>query len=79
MNKVAEDLKFALSTDEYFSSHYLADTSRTLGDMAYKNTELLPLWFEKIDRMLKEDKNAEIPEIDTHELFNHSIYGSFYN
>lgn len=60
MTKVVEDLKFALTTDQYFSSHLMAKSARILGELGYKNTQLLPLWFEKIDRMLQEDQNAEI-------------------
>jgi hypothetical protein len=33
----------------------MANTARNLGELGYKNTELLPLWFAKIDRMLQED------------------------
>jgi hypothetical protein len=57
----------------------LANTARHLGELGYKNTELIPLWFDKIDRMLKEDPASEILEIDTNELFNTAIYGSFLN
>lgn len=60
MNKLAEDLKFALTSEQPFSSHLFASSSRYLGDLGYKNTELLPLWFVKIDQMLKENKDDPI-------------------
>jgi hypothetical protein len=45
MTKVAEDLKYALTSDQFFSSHLLAKSARLMGELGYKNTELLPLWF----------------------------------
>jgi hypothetical protein len=33
----------------------MAKSARILGELGYKNTQLLPLWFAKIDRMLQED------------------------
>jgi hypothetical protein len=79
MSKVAEDLKYALTSDKFFSSNLMAKSARLLGELGYKNTEILPLWFEKINRVLKEHEKKEIPEIDIHELFNTAIYGSSFN
>ena len=65
MEKVLADVKFGLggSTGHdphsvFFSSYNMADVSRQLGELGYKNTELIPLWFAKIDAMLA-DKYVE--------------------
>ena len=62
MEKVFQDIKFGLGglngNDPYsvfFSSYNMADVSRQLGELGYKNTELIPMWFAKLDAML-EDK-----------------------
>jgi hypothetical protein len=52
MSKVAEDLKYALTSDQFFSSHLLAKTSRLMGQLGYKNSEILPLWFQKMDQII---------------------------
>lgn len=54
MSKVAEDLKYALTSDQFFSSHLMAKSARLLGELGYKNTEILPLWFQKIERVIEE-------------------------
>ena len=57
--KVLADIKFGLGGSAgddphsvFFSAANMADVSRQLGELGYKNTELLPLWFAKIDAML---------------------------
>ena len=51
MDKVTEDLKFGLSPNPnvFFSPYNLGRVSRELGELGYKNTELMHLWFDKID------------------------------
>lgn len=78
MAKVSEDLKHALTTDQFFSSHLMAKTARLLGELGYKNTELIPLWFQKMEQMMKEDAAAKT-EVSSSDLFNSAIYGSFFN
>lgn len=52
MNKVADDIKFALTNQSAFTSaHSLGLISRELGALGYKNTELLDIWFDKLDNM----------------------------
>lgn len=80
MTKVSEDLKYALTTDQFFSSHLMAKTSRLMGELGYKNTEVIPLWFQKMSRMMKEDaKTKQVPEVDSAELFSTAVYGSYFN
>lgn len=53
MEKVAMDLKFGLTSENaYFSSNNMGRISRNLGEIGYKNTELISLWFEKIENDL---------------------------
>ena len=37
----------------------MARVSRELGTLGYKNNDILPLWFDKIDSMLKEHSRDE--------------------
>ena len=50
MNKVAEDIKFGLSNPHAnFTPAAMARVSRSLGSLKYKNSELVPLWLNKIE------------------------------
>lgn len=53
-DKVTEDIRFGLDPNPnvFFSPYNLAKVSRELGQLGYKNTDLMPLWFDKIDAML---------------------------
>ena len=46
MDKVASDINFALNQENntYFSSFNMARASRQLGELGYKNTELIENW-----------------------------------
>ena len=65
MDKVAEDLKFALSDNPniYFSPYNLAKVAREVGELGYKNTEVIPLWFDKLDAMHRRAIGVD-PSID---------------
>ena len=54
MDKGANDLKYGLdpNPNAFFSPHNLARVSRELGTLGYKNTELMPLWFQKLDMLI---------------------------
>ena len=54
-DKVTEDVRFGLDPNPnvFFSPYNMAKVSRELGQLGYKNTELMPLWFDKIDAMLE--------------------------
>ena len=54
MDKVTEDIRFGLDPNPnvFFSPYNLAGVSRELGELGYKNTELMPMWFDKIESML---------------------------
>jgi hypothetical protein len=50
MDKVASDINFALNKDNntFFSSHNMARTSRKLGELGYKNTEMIENWLTSL-------------------------------
>jgi hypothetical protein len=48
MSSLVEDLEFGLREDQFFSPVLLARTSLALGELNYKNTELLPQIFKKL-------------------------------
>lgn len=54
MDKVTEDLKFGLDPNPnvFFSPYNLAKVARELGTLGYKNTEMFPRWFDKIESMI---------------------------
>lgn len=75
MQKLVDDLKFGLRADQFFAPHHLAQVAQGLADVGYKNTELLPLFFEKLENQLNERQlgiNNESKELD----FGDAVYGS---
>jgi hypothetical protein len=45
MDKIAEDIKFGLTNETvFFSPNNMARSSRQLGELGYKNTELISIW-----------------------------------
>lgn len=48
MHKLIDDVKFGLRPDQYFSPLHLAQTSQLLGEIGFKNTSLIPLFFDKV-------------------------------
>lgn len=74
MQKLIDDLKFGLRSDQFFSATHLALSSLKLGDIGYKNTELIPMIFDKLNVMLDERQLGIKNE--QHELsFNDAVYG----
>ena len=53
--KVAEDLKFVLhdNPNAYVSPYNMARIAREVGELGYKNIEILPHWFDKLDAMYR--------------------------
>ena len=67
-------MKFGLRPDQHFSAHHLAQTSLNLGDIGYKNTELIPMIFDKLNVMLDERQLGV--KTEQHELsFRDAVYG----
>lgn len=57
MDKVASDINFALSPENniFFSTNNMARTSRSLGEIGYKNTEIIENWLKRTENLLNED------------------------
>lgn len=72
MEKVADDLKHGLDKDNFFSPVNMAKISRHLGELGYKNTELIPLWFQKINFMLDNPGHYDASEPVN---FERAVYG----
>jgi len=55
LDKVTQDLHYGLdpSPNVFFSPYNMAKVSRELGTMGYKNTEIVPRFFDKLDSMLE--------------------------
>ena len=52
----------------------MARVSRHLGDIGYKNTDLIPIWFDKLERMVEEKENTE-----QNLTFEQAVFGGFKN
>ena len=76
MEKVSDDLKFGLSGDTFFSGVNMAATSRHLGELGYKNTEIIPLWFDKIIYMLDHPNEVDVSKSIP---FEQAVYGGHLN
>jgi hypothetical protein len=50
MDKIASDISFALNSENnaFFSAKNMARSSRKLGELGYKNTELIDLWLKSL-------------------------------
>jgi hypothetical protein len=57
MDKVASDINFALSPENniFFSAKNMARTSRSLGDIGYKNTEIIENWLNRTQDLLNQE------------------------
>ena len=57
MDKVASDINFALSPENniFVSAKNMARTSRSLGDIGYKNTEIIENWLNRTQDLLNQD------------------------
>lgn len=55
MDKVASDINFALKQENntFFSPHNMARASRHLGELGYKNTDLIENWLSSLPQILK--------------------------
>ena len=55
MEKVASDLMFAFEKPQHanFGTANMAKVSRTLGELGYKNTDLITAWFDRLDQLVR--------------------------
>jgi hypothetical protein len=77
MQMLASHIKEAL-TDEHFNHHFMGNASRQLGAIAYKDTEIIQKYFDKLHSMLNERENGGIKPKDPLD-FEQAVYGSFLN
>ena len=74
MQKLVDDIKFGLRADQFFSPAHLAQVNLGLGEIGYKNTDLIPLVFDKLENQLNERQlgiNFENKELS----FKDAVYG----
>lgn len=74
MQHLASHIKEALSDTHYFNHHFMGKASRQLGEIGYKDVELIEKFFGKINNMLSKEKKEAAP-LD----FETAVYGSFMN
>lgn len=69
MEKLAEDIKWGLTHDfAFFSPANQARASKALGEIGYKNTEIIDSWLKNLHQKLNENgevKFSENPEFET--------------
>ena len=80
MQRLTDDVKFGLDPNPnvFFSPHNLARVARQLGDLGYKNSEVLPLWFDKIDVMLQQ-RGLDAHIEGAHVPFEQAMFGGLKN
>ena len=75
MDKVAQDLMFAFEKPQHanFGGENMARVSRSLGELGYKNTDLITAWFNRLDQLVRK----QMPEDDLSKSaqFHKAVYG----
>ncbi len=74
MQRFAEDLKYGLRKDQFISPAHLAQTNLGLGEIGYKNTDLIPLVFQKL-HLLLDERQLGISHEATALNQNDAVYG----
>ena len=72
--KLIDDIKFALRPDQFYAPHHLAQSSVKLGEIGYKDTELIPLIVEKLNVMLDE-RQLGVKREKRELSFQDAVYG----
>lgn len=78
MQLLASHIKEALSDEQYFNHYFMGNASRQLGAIAYKDTEIIQKYFDKLHSMLDERENGGIKPKDPLD-FEKAVYGNFLN
>lgn len=77
MEKIASDINFALTSENnaFFSAKNMARASRSLGELGYKNTEVIDHWLKNLTKILNGEKQglAAMPD------FESAVFGDFKN
>lgn len=75
---LASHLKTALGEDLYFNHYHMGQASRLLGEIGFKDVELIQGYFDRLNRML--DEREEGFEKQNKELnFEEVVFGSYLN
>jgi hypothetical protein len=78
MQTLAGHIKTALSDQVYFNHYFLGQASRQLGEIGYKDTDIIQKYFDKLHNMLDERESDQLKPrrpLDFEEV----VYGSFQN
>lgn len=54
MHLLADHIKLGLGNEIYFNHFHMANSSKHLGEIGFKDTELIQKYFDKLDGMLQE-------------------------
>jgi len=77
MHQLTGHIKLALSDELYFNHYFMAQTSRQLGELGHKDTEIIQKYFDKLNQMLDE---REIDQRHRKPLdYERAVYGSYMN
>jgi len=76
MQKIQEDLKFALERSEHahFSGKNMGRVSRSLANMGYKNTQLLESWLNRLNEIASSDVHHQAETVT--EMYHRAVYGA---
>mmetsp|Transcript_31265 Transcript_31265/g.47848 ORF Transcript_31265/g.47848 Transcript_31265/m.47848 type:complete len:320 (+) Transcript_31265:247-1206(+) len=78
MQVLGGHIKTALSDKLYFNHYFLGQASRQLGDIGYKDVEIIQKGIEKLELMLKERENGKKFFRDPL-TFHEAVYGTYLN
>ena len=67
MQMLSEHIKEALGDRMYFNHHFMGRTARQLGEIGYKDAELIQKYFDKLNKMIEQRAN-ETNEVDKEPL-----------
>lgn len=67
MQMLSEHIKEALGDRMYFNHHFLGLTSRQLGEIGYKDAELIQKFFDKLHKMIA-DRASDSNDVTGQEL-----------
>ena len=54
MHLLADHIKIGLDDDQYFNHFFMANSSKKLGEIGFKDTVIIQKYFDKLKQMLTE-------------------------
>ena len=88
MTEIISDIKHGLKKNVVFTPHHLVKTVKALSALGYKNSELIPLIFDKLERILDGTDVDTRTQVDPEKYFfggkkgyedRHYVYRGFEN